>query len=192
MLLSFLIGNTTVAQGRPARQSPPTRICNFGQRPSRSCAFPDTGFAFSDTRLATGAQFAQHQQKLDLSWSKRRFAVGVASRQATLPRSAKRPARSRAGRPLREDWRDSLRKRGGVWRIDVYAPNGKRVRRATGTAKKALAQQIHAQVKADFGDSVTCGRNESGAPHATSNAASGTRVRRRRNQSRGPSALRTG
>ena len=35
---------------------------NFGQMSRRSCAFPDTGFAFSDRRLVIGAQFAQHQQ----------------------------------------------------------------------------------------------------------------------------------
>ena len=32
----------------------------------------------------------------------------------------------------------SLRKRGGVWWIDVIAPSGERVRRSTGTANKAL------------------------------------------------------
>jgi len=36
-------------------------IVIFGQRSIRSCAFPDTRFAFSDKRLAIGAQFAQHQ-----------------------------------------------------------------------------------------------------------------------------------
>jgi hypothetical protein len=37
----------------------------------------------------------------------------------------------------------SLRKRGGIWWIDVAAPNGERIRRTTGTANKALALEFH-------------------------------------------------
>lgn len=44
----------------------------------------------------------------------------------------------------------SLRKRGGVWWIDVIAPSGERVRRSTGTANKALAQEYHDQLKAQM------------------------------------------
>ena len=42
----------------------------------------------------------------------------------------------------------SLRKRGGIWWVDVVAPNGERIRRTTGTANKALAQELHDQLKA--------------------------------------------
>ncbi len=44
----------------------------------------------------------------------------------------------------------SLRKRGGTWWIDVIAPNGERVRRTTGTANKALAQEFHDKTKAEL------------------------------------------
>ena len=44
----------------------------------------------------------------------------------------------------------SLRKRGGVWWIDVSAPNGERVRRTTGTANKALAHELHDRVKSEL------------------------------------------
>ena len=44
----------------------------------------------------------------------------------------------------------SLRKRGGVWWIDVYAPSGERVRRTTGTPDKALAQEEHDRFKAEL------------------------------------------
>ncbi len=44
----------------------------------------------------------------------------------------------------------SLRKRGGVWWVDVIAPNGERVRRTTGTANKALAQEFHDRVKSEL------------------------------------------
>ena len=44
----------------------------------------------------------------------------------------------------------SLRKRGGVWWIDVYAPNGERVRRTTGTANKALAHELHDRFKSEL------------------------------------------
>ena len=44
----------------------------------------------------------------------------------------------------------SLRKRGGIWWIDVVAPTGERVRRTTGTANKALAQEFHDRFKAEL------------------------------------------
>jgi integrase len=44
----------------------------------------------------------------------------------------------------------SLRKRGGIWWIDAVAPHGERVRRTTGTANKALAQEFHDRFKADL------------------------------------------
>lgn len=44
----------------------------------------------------------------------------------------------------------SLRKRGGVWWVDLIAPNGERVRRTTGTANKALAQEFHDRFKSDL------------------------------------------
>ena len=44
----------------------------------------------------------------------------------------------------------SLRKRGGIWWIDVVAPNGERVRRSTGTPDKALAQEYHDRLKAEL------------------------------------------
>jgi integrase len=44
----------------------------------------------------------------------------------------------------------SLCKRGGFWWIDVRAPNGERVRRTTGTANKALAQEFHDRTKSEL------------------------------------------
>jgi len=44
----------------------------------------------------------------------------------------------------------SLRKRGGIWWIDIIAPNGERIRRTTGTANKALAQELHDKTKAEL------------------------------------------
>lgn len=44
----------------------------------------------------------------------------------------------------------SLRRRGGVWWIDVGAPNGERIRRTTGTADKALAREFHDRIKAEL------------------------------------------
>ena len=41
----------------------------------------------------------------------------------------------------------SLRKRGGIWWVDVVAPNGERIRRTAGTANKALAQEFHDRLK---------------------------------------------
>ena len=44
----------------------------------------------------------------------------------------------------------SLRKRGGIWWIDVRSPDGQRVRRSTGTANKSLAQEEHDRFKAEL------------------------------------------
>ena len=44
----------------------------------------------------------------------------------------------------------SLRKRGGIWWIDVYAPNGERVRCSTETANKAQAQEFHDRLKSEL------------------------------------------
>ncbi len=44
----------------------------------------------------------------------------------------------------------SLRKRGGIWWIDVRAPNGERIRRTSETANKALAQEFHDRVKSEL------------------------------------------
>lgn len=44
----------------------------------------------------------------------------------------------------------SLLRRGGIWWIDVSAPNGERIRRTTGTAKKVLAQEFHDRIKTEL------------------------------------------
>ena len=44
----------------------------------------------------------------------------------------------------------SLCKRGGVWWIDVRTQSGERVRRTTGTANKALAQEFHDRFKVEL------------------------------------------
>jgi len=44
----------------------------------------------------------------------------------------------------------SLRKRGGLWWVDVVAPNGERIRRTAGTANKALAQGFHDRLKSEL------------------------------------------
>ena len=44
----------------------------------------------------------------------------------------------------------SLRKRGGIWWVDVVAPNGERIRQSTGTASKTLAQEFHDRLKSDL------------------------------------------
>ena len=44
----------------------------------------------------------------------------------------------------------SLCKRGGVWWIDVRTRSGERVRRTTGTANKALAQEAQDRLKAEL------------------------------------------
>ncbi len=44
----------------------------------------------------------------------------------------------------------SLSKRGGIWWIDVRTPTGERVRRTTGTANKALAQEAHDRFKSEL------------------------------------------
>ncbi len=43
----------------------------------------------------------------------------------------------------------SLSKRGGIWWIDFVTQNGQRVRRSSGTANRALAQELHDQLKAE-------------------------------------------
>ena len=43
----------------------------------------------------------------------------------------------------------ALRRRGGIWWIDFYSPNGQRVRRTTETADKNLAQELHDKLKAE-------------------------------------------
>ena len=44
----------------------------------------------------------------------------------------------------------SLRKRGSIWWVDIAAPNGERIRRTTGTANKAQAQEFHDRVRAEL------------------------------------------
>jgi integrase len=44
----------------------------------------------------------------------------------------------------------SLRKRGGIWWIDICIPGGERVRRTTETANKALAQELHDRLRAEL------------------------------------------
>jgi integrase len=44
----------------------------------------------------------------------------------------------------------SLHRRGGLWWIDVGAPNGERIRRTTGTTNKALAQEFHDRIKVEL------------------------------------------
>jgi integrase len=44
----------------------------------------------------------------------------------------------------------SLRKRGGLWWVDVVAPHGERIRRSAGTANKALAHEFHDRVKSEL------------------------------------------
>jgi hypothetical protein len=44
----------------------------------------------------------------------------------------------------------SLCKRGGIWWIDVRARDGERIRRTTGTANKALAQEAHDRFKSEL------------------------------------------
>ena len=43
----------------------------------------------------------------------------------------------------------SLRKRGSVWWIDFYTPNGERVRRSAETENKAQAKELHDKLKAE-------------------------------------------
>ena len=43
----------------------------------------------------------------------------------------------------------SLRKRGSQWWIDFVTPNGERIRRTTGTANKAEAQEFHDKLKSE-------------------------------------------
>ena len=43
----------------------------------------------------------------------------------------------------------SLSRRGSAWWIDFVTPTGERIRRSTGTANKALAQELHDRLKAE-------------------------------------------
>ena len=43
----------------------------------------------------------------------------------------------------------SLRKRGSVWWIDFYSPNGERIRRSTETENKAQAKELHDKLKVE-------------------------------------------
>jgi integrase len=61
----------------------------------------------------------------------------------------------------------SLRKRGGIWWVDVVAPNGERIRRSAGTANKALAQEFHDRFKSDLWRIAKLGEK----PHRTWNEA---------------------
>ena len=44
----------------------------------------------------------------------------------------------------------SLCKRGGFWWVDIVAHTGERIRKTTGTANKAQAQEFHDRLKADL------------------------------------------
>lgn len=44
----------------------------------------------------------------------------------------------------------SLHRRGSIWWIDICAPNGERIRKSAGTAKKAQAQEFHDRIKAEL------------------------------------------
>jgi integrase len=61
----------------------------------------------------------------------------------------------------------SLRRRKGVWWIDFACPGGQRVRRSTGTAQKALAQELHDKLKAETWRIAKLGER----PHRTWNEA---------------------
>ena len=65
-------------------------------------------------------------------------------------RSLYAPPRQALQVTLRKEIGMSLRKRGGIWWIDVTAPNGERIRRTTGTANKALAQEFHDRLKSEL------------------------------------------
>lgn len=44
----------------------------------------------------------------------------------------------------------SLRRRNGVWWVDIRTSSGERVRRSTGAPEKALAQEFHDRLKAEL------------------------------------------
>jgi integrase len=44
----------------------------------------------------------------------------------------------------------ALRKRSNVWYVDIYAPDGKRIQRSTGTSGKEAAQEYHDRLKHDL------------------------------------------
>ena len=43
-----------------------------------------------------------------------------------------------------------LRKRGHVWYVDIYAPDGQRIQRSTGTSNRVEAQEYHDRLKHDL------------------------------------------
>ena len=51
----------------------------------------------------------------------------------------------------------SLRKRGSIWWIDFVGPNGRRVRRSTGTEHKALAAELHDRLKTQYWEQARLG-----------------------------------
>jgi integrase len=51
----------------------------------------------------------------------------------------------------------SLCRRGSVWWIDFVSPNGLRIRRSTGTANRALAQELHDKLKSEAWRSAKLG-----------------------------------
>ena len=44
----------------------------------------------------------------------------------------------------------SLRKRNGIWHIDIATPSGQRIRRSSGSADRKAAQEYHDRLKAEF------------------------------------------
>ena len=57
----------------------------------------------------------------------------------------------------------SLRKRGGIWWVDVVASNGERIRRTTGTANKTLAQEYHDRLQTEIDNLLTLSAVEAAA-----------------------------
>ncbi|WP_109477649.1 site-specific integrase [Paraburkholderia sp. C35] len=51
----------------------------------------------------------------------------------------------------------SIRKRGGVWNIDIRTPSGERIRRSCGTQDRKEAQEYHDKVKAELWRSAKLG-----------------------------------
>ncbi len=51
----------------------------------------------------------------------------------------------------------SLRKRGSLWWMDIVGPDGRRIRRSTGTEHKALAQEYHDRLKTQLWEQARLG-----------------------------------
>ena len=51
----------------------------------------------------------------------------------------------------------SLRKRGSLWWIDIVGPDGRRIRRSTGTEHKAFAQEYHDRLKTQLWEQARLG-----------------------------------